>query len=500
VTPVFVTMSDVLTSPAAQPASHRERLRSILYEGLHTDVGRLTIFPGRITPIASIWTGARQWVNFFRASGLVPGTRVAMALPPSPAFLMALVAAWWEGLTLIVLRDGEPAPDALDATIIIRPETTEGDPRVIAPNPDWGPPEKPIRPVPAPSTPTTTSPASRLAPSPDVRLMLRTSGTSGRPRWIALSDENIASVLESHRPHLQLRGARVLSALPWHHAFGLLIDLLPAILDADTIVREPSAGRDPASILDAIERWEITHLSMVPLQVCRLGASERGRSALKALGGGVVGGAKITQDISDVLRGSNLRVGYGQTEASPGIALGEPGDWNDGIIGMPRGCELRVDPEGVLQFRGPNACLGHWTEHGLERWPDGWRSTGDLVRAERGQMVYLGRADDSFKLANGRLVVPGPIESRLAENVPDVIDAAVLSRDGETIDVVLVTRSAIARPLDLVARALGPLAPRLGQVRVLTQHNVPRSAKGSLDRAQLARFLGESGSDLTEAA
>jgi acyl-coenzyme A synthetase/AMP-(fatty) acid ligase len=115
-------------------------------------------------------------------------------------------------------------------------------------------------------------------------------------------------------------------------------------------------------------------------------------------------------------------------------------------------------------------------------------------------MVYLGRADDSFKLANGRLVVPGPIESRLAENVPDVIDAAVLSRDGETIDVVLVTRSAIARPLDLVARALGPLAPRLGQVRVLTQHNVPRSAKGSLDRAQLARFLGESGSDLTEAA
>lgn len=467
---------------AREAASPRERLRSILYQGLHTDVGRLTIFPGRITPIASIWTGARQWVNFFRASGLTQGTRVVLALGPSPAFLMAMVAAWWEGLSLIVLREGEPVPDALDASVIIRAESCGTDPRVIAPNPDWGPPEKPVRP-----------PTTRLGPSPDVRLMLRTSGTSGRPRWIALSDENIAAVIESHRPHLGLRGARVLSALPWHHAFGLLIDLVPALLDAETIVREPSAGRDPGSIIEAVERWEITHLSMVPLQVCRIAALPGGRSVLAGLRGGVVGGAKITQDISDLLTGSTLRVGYGQTEASPGIALGEPGVWREGILGAACGCELRSDDAGVLQFRGPNACLGHWTEQGLERWADGWRSTGDLVRAERGQFVYLGRADDSFKLANGRLVVPGPIESRLAEIVPDVIDAVVLSRDGEAIDVVLVTRSAIARPIDLVARALGPLAPRLGEVRVLTQHNVPRSAKGSLDRAQLARYLEDPG-------
>ncbi len=134
---------------------------------------------------------------------------------------MALVAAWWEGLSLIVLREGEPVPDALDASVIIRAESCGTDPRVIAPNPDWGPPEKPTRP-----------PTTRLGPSPDVRLMLRTSGTSGNPRWIALSDENIAAVIESHRPHLRLRGARVLSALPWHHAFGLLIDLVPALLDA----------------------------------------------------------------------------------------------------------------------------------------------------------------------------------------------------------------------------------------------------------------------------
>jgi len=60
---------------------------------------------------------------------------------------------------------------------------------------------------------------------------------------------------------------------------------------------------------------------------------------------------------------------------------------------------------GMLSVRGPNVCAGFWTSRGFG-WldPGRWHDTGDLVEDRGGSLSFVGRADDRFKLENGRLI------------------------------------------------------------------------------------------------
>jgi acyl-coenzyme A synthetase/AMP-(fatty) acid ligase len=106
-------------------------------------------------------------------------------------------------------------------------------------------------------------------------------------------------------------------------------------------------------------------------------------------------------------------VGYGQTEASPGISLGEVGAFSSGCMGHPVGCEVRIAADGLLQFRGENACVGYWVDGDFVADNSDWRSSGDLAEWTPEGLHFIGRADDRFKLANGKMVSPSLIEERL---------------------------------------------------------------------------------------
>lgn len=471
--------------------------RALLYERFREQSRPLVAFDSEtIMPAASLWTGARAWIDVFRSAGLTAGDRLIVALPPSPAFLQILLAALWDRLTLALLppRDGSGVGlssimDALDACAVVTPEASEACWTASpAGNPIKG--ARPLRPSTGPRT-------------PDARLLLRTSGTTGagyrgRGRWIALSDPNIWAVLQSHRPKLAHGPTtRVLSVLPWHHAFGLIIDLLPALLDGATVVRDPAGGRDTASLLQYGRQWSVTHCAMVPLTATRLAADAGGRTFLQGLAGGVIGGAAVPRALADVLSTTRLRAGYGQTEASPGIALGAPGDWEYHYLGQPLGCQVRISDAGELLFRGANACLGVWERGRLQRRPPGrWVATGDLVRrrdrnttASTGSqgLIFCGRVNDVLKLANGRAVTAGHWEDRL-RGLFDGIQELMLHR---TADGNLGLALTVARRPERAAleEALGPLARYLTSVRFLKQAAWITTGKGSIDRARMTQVL-----------
>jgi long-subunit acyl-CoA synthetase (AMP-forming) len=139
---------------------------------------------------------------------------------------------------------------------------------------------------------------------------------------------------------------------------------------------------------------------------------------LRQLQGGIIGGAPVRGDVRQRLQGTRLRVGYGQTECGPGVTLGEAGDWaTDDYLGRPLGCDvaLRPSPEastGELFVQGENLALGY--VQGKEVLPvvavDGWRATGDLATRMGEGFVFQGRKDELFKLDNGRMVNPIPLE------------------------------------------------------------------------------------------
>ena len=322
-------------------------------------------------------------------------------------------------------------------------------------------------------------------PTPEARFLLQTSGTTGTPRWIALSDRNVLSVVDHHIKALDLHEARVLSVLPWNHAFGLVIDLLTALFSGAEIIRDPEGGRNPASIVSLAKTWDTTHLSAVPLTLKRLFSSDEGRGILTSLKGGVVGGAPVSTKLAELLKGTNLRVGYGQTEASPGISLGKPGQWKANFLGTPLGCEIKIDEESQLWFKGNNACYGHWSAnelHVLQK--DRWVATGDRVIQKPDGLLYRGRINDRFKLENGRMVEAGRWEVLLKESITSIEDALLYTDNGEHLKLLIRMLDEQAAVIDTIKDCLGSLSKLLEDVSILPEESWVRTRKGDIAREE----------------
>ncbi len=461
----------------------------LLYDRLRDEALPALICEDTITPAASLWTGSRLWTQAFRSTNLRAGDRIVLALPPSTAFVQVLVAALWEGFTIALAppsSDVEALAELLDARATV---TTEAH---ASPDPD----------VPAflseeyagpRSTPDTLRTAN-TPPTPNVRFLLRTSGTTAHARWVALSDRNVLSVLASHLPHFTLRDSRVLSVLPWTHAFGLVLDFFPALLSGAEIIRDPQGGRDPEQLIQLRNAWGATHLSAVPLTIQRLTDTSGGTALLRDLQGGIVGGAPVSGPLAEQLSETALRAGYGQTEAAPGIALGPQGKWAAHYMGQPVGCSVEISGDGELLFEGPNACVGFWRDGALDRAdPDRTVHTGDLVERSGDDLYFRGRKDDAFKLSNGRWVQAGATEAALKTSFPDLRDALVFTPNGTDVAVALCPDASDASlpSREEIQSALGSLAERLVWTPTIAPDAWTTLAKGSVDRSTMTETLSE---------
>ena len=464
------------------PASRRESpWREMIYNRFRGLPAPLLCFPDGIIPAASIWTGTRVWLEELRLCGLEPGDRIACALSPGPAFVMLLLAALWEGYTLALLPPGELE----EATL------KELDVRLLIGNA----PSASIR-VDRDSLPASDLRAwplrdTRSPRSPSVQLLARSSGTSGPGKWAAISSSGLLSVLQSHAPFLDLENARVLSLLPWHHLFGLVIELLPALFAGAEIIRSLHGGRDTSELLALGWEHDITHLNGVPLTFLRLMDIPQGRDFLKGLHGGVVGGAPISAHLAEFLSGTRLRVGYGQTEASPGIALGDVGSFFPGCLGRPLGCEVRIDSDGVLQFRGENACLGYWSDGALGADAADWRSSGDLAEWTPNGLRFVGRADERFKLANGRMISPSLIEERLKCLTHQDHIFWVFSRDSRNLSLFHTAQAGRSLSESFIEEAFGGTSGLCKEVVHQPLAFFKLTSKGELNRRAMFKQLPE---------
>ena len=433
------------------------------------------ISPGGRHTATALHHGANDWSRALRRAGITRGDRVICALPNGAAFAQLLIAALADGVTLAPVpphEDVVPLLVALDARIAIAEITNH--PHVAVPARGGGPPAGPM--VPRKSTERTDA----------IAFLMRSSGTGGQPRWIALSETGVLAVLESHLPLLAVDGGSVLCVLPWSHAFGLILGALPALLRARRIVTVASDARDSGGIVAIARAQAVSHLSMVPLIGSRLAETDEGTALLRALAGGLVGGAPIDARLASVLAATRLRVGYGQTEASPGIMLGHPGEFRDCLIGRPVGCEVRINADGELAFRGANACKGIWENRALHSLDaNRWQPTGDLASMESGVYTFLGRVSMSFKLANGRLVQAPQLEARLRQHTPRITDAIVTSDGGRTIDVLYSTYDSLPVPETDIRHVLGGLSTYLRTTRCVSVDAWVRSPKGEIDRRHL---------------
>ena len=328
---------------------------------------------------------------------------------------------------------------------------------------------------------------------PDLALLLSTSGSTGSPKLVRLSNRNLSSNASAIADYLDLgTHDRGISTLPLHYCYGLSV-LHSHLLVGASVAMCGSSVVDPC-FRDALERHQVTNVAGVPHTFDLLDRAGPDRLFVPSLrfvtqAGGRLAPEAVQRWIAfSETRGVDFYVMYGQTEATARMAYLRPEDGvrTPAAIGRPipggsfalRPIEGRDDGTGELIYSGPNVMLGYADRQGdlaLGRTIHEL-ATGDLARYHPDADVYeiVGRKSRFVKPLGVRVDLDG-VESWLRERLGDTVEVAVGGTD-ERLEIVAsgADRAFVAR---IVREHTGLPA---GAVLV-DDGPVPRTSSGKVD-------------------
>ena len=331
-------------------------------------------------------------------------------------------------------------------------------------------------------------------------VLLFTSGTTGNPKGVMLSQRNItANIMDTCRIAHILPTDKTLSILPIHHTyectFGMLLVLYRG---ASTAFCEGLKY-----ITKNMEEAHNTVFIAVPLvlemiydkiwkQAKKQGSDGKLRKAIKAnnkmkafgidlsrtlfkqvyagLGGKlrmiITGAAALYPNVFRGFEDLGITVlqGYGLTECTPLVA-GTPESAKErykkaGSVGVAVASgEFKIinqDEDGIgeILYRGPNVMLGYYNmpEETAEVMHDGWFNTGDLGFTDKEGWLYLtGRHKNVIVTKSGKNIYPEEIEEVL-NAVPCISECMVYGSLRGNEDVVAVQ---VLPDIDVIKEALG---------------------------------------------
>jgi hypothetical protein len=336
---------------------------------------------------------------------------------------------------------------------------------------------------------------------PDLRLLLSTSGSTGSPKLVRLSQGNLESNAESIATYLGLTADdRAITTLPLDYCYGLSVLHSHLAVGASVVLTDRSVAE--SGTWDLARAAGVTSFAGVPYTFDLLDAA--GWPDLPTLRLVTQAGGRLAPDrVAAVAErgrreGWDLFVMYGQTEATARIAYLPPAltDAHPAAIGVPiPGGALHVDPVaghpdgvGELVYTGPNVMMGY--AHGAT---DLARSaeltelrTGDLARVnDAGLFEVVGRRSRFAKLFGQRidldrvetLLTLGDHEVACAESADATRLVVALAGEPDPVALEEVAMAAVAATgLPEHAVAVVPVAA------------VPRLPNGKVDQGAVARL------------
>lgn len=318
--------------------------------------------------------------------------------------------------------------------------------------------------------------AQRLADavSPeDLASIVYTSGTTGDPKGVMLTQDNLVSNVHASLKVLPIgKDDIALSALPYSHVFERMVAnyLYPAagvsIAIASSLEDVPAnLGEIRPTIMTMVPRFYEKLYARVKESVDKGSSTKQkifhwaievGRKhgeyrlanepapfglelqyklatalvfgKLQGRIGGrlrffVSGAAPLAKEIADFFWAAGITIveGYGLTETSPVISVNRPGEMKFGTVGrVIPGVEVNIADDGEICARGPNVMKGYYNRDDATREvidSDGFFHTGDIGEIDSdGYLKITDRKKDIIVTAGGKNIAPQPIEGRLKTN------------------------------------------------------------------------------------
>ncbi|XP_055373680.1 uncharacterized protein LOC129607016 [Condylostylus longicornis] len=274
-----------------------------------------------------------------------------------------------------------------------------------------------------------------------VLLILCSSGTTGMPKGVQLSQKNILYTFDQKSSDSILEMLTLLSVIPWFHSYGC-VSLILITVFAMRLVFLPRF--EEKAFLRAIEKHSVQLAFMVPpLMVFLAKHPMIDNYDLSSLVGLMSGAAPLSKDVEDAVKErigiSIIRQGYGLSESTlsllaqndshckPGsVGALVTGHWAK-VIDTETGEILGSNKRGELCFKGPCIMKGYIGDADSTQTiiKDGWLHTGDIgYYDENLEFFIVDRIKELIKYKAFQ-VPPAEIEALLLSN-PKIKDAAVV--------------------------------------------------------------------------
>lgn len=358
-------------------------------------------------------------------------------------------------------------------------------------------------------------------PEPDsVAEILFTTGTTGKPKGVMLTYENLyASTHNTWRGVGMLESDRVLIPLPLNHSVGMRVLRTALYIGASVVIQN---GFTFAKELETnIEEYACTGLVSVPasIEVVYRQMQDRfagilGRLRYMEFGAGSLS-ASMKKKLLQELPGTLIYNTWGSTETGGALflnvskhpdkllSIGKPAEGVEFKVADSQGRELQardIDTAGRMALRGRMQMAGYYRdpEQTKAALSDGWLLTNDMVYADEDGYVYmLGRADDIINVG-GEKVSPVEVEN-IASEYEQIRECACIGADdpdgilGKVPILYAVMEGAEFQEAGLMKFLADRMERYKLPQRVVIVPKLPRNRMNKLDRAALARMWEDCG-------
>ncbi|HMN74444.1 MAG TPA: long-chain fatty acid--CoA ligase [Burkholderiaceae bacterium] len=485
-------------------ATHLER------HAAQTPAHPAILFEGRTITYADLDASASRLANALRAHGIATGDRVALFLPNVPEFAVAYYAVQKLGAITVtinaIFRSAEVeylVNDSGAKVVFTVAELAEHVPRERCP----ALAHVVVCEGEAAGLPTLAQwcaaydgvfAAVDCAPDAPAAL-LYSSGTTGFPKGVTLTQSNIASnIAQSAKCSGYRADDRLAAFLPLFHVYGQNYIMNAAVLAGATLALFRRFVAD--QVLDAIQRDRITLFFGVPTIFIGLLSMNLSRWDLSSIRYEMSAAATMPEEISRRWTerfGRRVYEGYGLTECSPfacynDLALHRFGSVGRAVEGFTLAIFDESDRElprgewGEIVIRGPGVMQGYWNrpQDTAQALRGGWLHSGDIGRMDDDGYVFIvDRVKDMINVS-GFKVWPAEVEQYLYK-LPQVQEVAVYGvphpDKGEQVVAAVVARPGEdVRAEQIIAYCRANIAAYKVPARVEIVTELPKSATGKI--------------------